>query len=185
MPPESLRETLIAAALRLLEEGDEEVGLRAVARAAGVSAMAPYRHFADKTALFAAVSGRGFAMLHAALSAADSHPDPREALLAQGLAYRAFARAHPALFRLMFSDPLGHPTPDSARPADHGAYGVLAARVAQLVPERAEAATLACWSIVHGLAVLELDGRLPGLDEAGAESALRLFVTALAEGRPR
>jgi AcrR family transcriptional regulator len=55
-----LRETLIVEALRMLEAGSEEPTLRAVARAAGVSAMAPYRHFPDKAGLMAAVANRGF-----------------------------------------------------------------------------------------------------------------------------
>ena len=44
----------------MLEAQSEEPSLRAVARAAGVSAMTPYRHFPDKTALLAAVADHGF-----------------------------------------------------------------------------------------------------------------------------
>jgi len=174
-----LRETLVAAALALLESGSGELSLRAVARAAGVSAMAPYRHFADKAALLAAVAQCGFAALQDALAAADRAGAPRAALLAQGLAYVAFARARPALFRLMFRDQLG-----LAKPAheDTAAYDVLARRVAELAPGDAESAALACWSIVHGLATLVLDGRLAGLDPEQERRALSLFVAAL--GRP-
>ena len=170
-----LRETLIAAALAMLE-GGEEPSLRAVARAAGVSAMAPYRHFQDKAALLAAVAQRGFAMLYEALSAADQSSDARGALLAQGIAYVAFARAHPALFRLMFASPLGRLVKATE---DAGTYGILAQRVAELVPDDAASATLACWSIVHGLATLELDGRLPGISLEHERGALMLFVAAL------
>lgn len=68
------------------------MGLRAVAREAGVSAMAPYRHFRDKEALLAAVALHGFETLREVLLAADQQPDAQKALLAQGEAYVAFAR---------------------------------------------------------------------------------------------
>ena len=171
-----LRETLVAAALAILENGVEELSLRAVARAAGVSAMAPYRHFRDKAALLAAVASCGFTTLRDCLITADSAPEPHAALLAQGLAYVAFARARPALFRLMFTDPVCRTEPSAE---DAAAYDVLARRVAVLVPDDAESATLACWSIVHGLAMLVLDGQLAGLDLEHERRALWLFVAAL------
>jgi AcrR family transcriptional regulator len=171
-----LRETLVAAALAMLESDAGEPSLRAVARAAGVSAMAPYRHFADKSALLAAVADRGFTVLRERLLAADGVADPRAALLGQGLAYIAFARAHPALFRLMFAT-----QPGPAKPVDDTAtaYDVLARRVGELVPAQPETAALACWSIVHGLATLLLDGRLPGLGPEQERRTLGLFVSAL------
>ncbi len=174
-----LREALVAAALTMLESGAGELSLRGVARAAGVSAMAPYRHFADKAALLAAVAERGFTALRQHLLAADTAADPHEALLGQGLAYIAFARTHPALFRLMFAD-----QPGLAKPADDNAvaYDVLSRRVRALVPGDPEGAALACWSIVHGMATLALDGRLPGVGTAQERRALSLFVTGL--GRP-
>ena len=171
-----LRELLVAAALAILENGTGEFSLRAVARAGGVSAMAPYRHFPDKAALLAAVAERGFTALRNDLMVADSAPEPHAALLAQGLAYIAFARARPALFRLMFA---GQPCHVKPMPKDAGAYDVLARRVAELVPGDAASAALACWSIVHGLAMLVLDRRLAGLDPEHERRALWLFITAL------
>ena len=68
-----LRETLVAAGLAILEEGGDpaSLGLREAARRAGVSAMAPYRHFSDKDALLAAVATVGFDRLRVDLEAAD------------------------------------------------------------------------------------------------------------------
>ncbi|MBO9668985.1 MAG: TetR/AcrR family transcriptional regulator [Sphingobium sp.] len=169
-----LREALIASALAALERG-EDVGLRAMARAAGVSAMAPYRHFRDKAALLGAVAMRGFDDLHAALLAADAQDDAREALVAQGEAYLAFARSRPALFRLMFAG--DH---DGPPPVGDNAYGVMVRRVEQLAPDNLEAATLLCWSTVHGLATLALDGGLPAGGSPHEKGALRLMVAGLA-----
>lgn len=176
-----LRARLIARAVDLLDGGADAVSLRAVAKAAGVSAMAPYRHFADKTALLAAVGDAGFVDLRARLVAADSAPgSDTDALLAQALAYLAFARERPALFRLMFSGYCG-PNGPVGKPDDDSAYGVLMRRVARFRPHDAMAATLAAWGIVHGLATLTLDGRLPS-DPAPTRAALALFVAGLGEG---
>mgnify|MGYP005991015425 CR=1 FL=1 len=162
-----LREALVAAGLSILEEGGEaaSLGLRETARRAGVSAMAPYRHFPDKDALLAAVAVVGFERLRAALEAADrgGAGSGREALYAQGTAYVAFASAQPGLFRLMFG---GARSGGGARPpalcdASAAAYAVLSERVATLVPA-AEAAdeALRSWALVHGIASLVIDGLL-------------------------
>jgi AcrR family transcriptional regulator len=137
--------------------------------------MAPYRHFEDKSALMAAVALRGFAMMAANARAADKRQDAAEALTAQGEAYIAFARAHPALFRLMFADDAGMMLPQEDC-AD--GFALMARRVAELAPDRAEAGALACWGLVHGLATLALDGRLPP-DPDGERAALVLMTRAL------
>lgn len=169
-----LRARLLAAALAALVRG-EEVGLRAVARDAGVSAMAPYRHFRDKAALLAAVAMHGFFDLRTVLLAADAKPEPRAALVAQGEAYIAFARARPALFRLMFAGHDGGPPP-----VEDNAYGVMVRRVRELAPVDLDAATLACWSAVHGMATLALDGGLPANGSPHEHAALVLVVAGLA-----
>jgi len=172
-----LRAALVTAALALLEAGETAPSLREVARAAGVSAMAPYRHFADRAALLAAVADEGFAALRTRLLDADDAPESREALIAQGRAYVDFALAHPALFRLMFSHEKAGGVPE-----DETAYTVLANRVAQLAPDRAEAATLAAWGLVHGLATLLLDAKLDALHRSGVDATLDLLVDGMMSG---
>lgn len=160
----------------MLNENPEALTLRAVARAAGVSAMAPYRHFADKAALMGAVKQEGFERLRLVLREADATGNDGEALVRQGLAYLDFAFANPALFRLMFSAPTAAPSLPH-READT-AYGVLARRMARLAPGVAGTATTAAWSIVHGLTMLTLDGRLPRGEEQ-MRAVLGLFVAGL------
>lgn len=169
-PRNPLSDRLIDAALDLLDSG-AEFSLRSVARAAGVSAMAPYRHFADKEALLAAVAGRGFDDLRAALLAADGVDDPRAALMGQGMAYVRFALARPALFRLMFAGPGSGPPPGG-----DSAFGVLARRMRDVLPDAAEIGAVTCWATVHGLATLALDGRLGPEPEVPATAALGLMV---------
>ena len=157
-----LRGALIEAGLAILAEAGDPaaLSLREAARRAGVSAMAPYRHFPDKGALLAAIAGVGFQRLAAAQIEADAHDDPAAALTAQGIAYVAFARAEPALFRLMFGPAAAGKTGDLATAAARS-YQVLAARVAGLVPPaEVGAATLRCWALSHGLAALAVDGQL-------------------------
>lgn len=170
-----LRAGLVSAALDLLESGGEAaLSLRAAARACGVSAMAPYRHFAGKDDLLEAVAVRGFEDLAVDLEAADAAAVGSEALAAQGAAYVAFACRRPALFRLMFMRPCR--TPDTSR-----AYGILERRAAALAGSgmTAEDLTLAAWSLVHGLAALILDRRVT-LEGEAAEAAARRITRSFA-----
>src|SRR5262249_4551094 len=99
-----LRQALVRAALEILSEaGVGGLSLRAAARRARVSAMAPYRHFADKEALLAAVAEYGLRELAAQLIAAPATAaDPRAGSAALGVAYVLFACDQPSLFKLMF-----------------------------------------------------------------------------------
>ena len=180
----SLPAALVGNALDLLHEGGTEaLSLREVARRAGVSATAPYRHFADKEALLAAVAAHGFGLLADRLAEADATgADAVAALSAQGAAYVTFACDDPALFRLMFGTARGAPHP-ALREAGGRAYSVLADRVAGMTSEAArEDMALAAWSLVHGLACLLVDGQLR--DPALKPADLAARVTALLLGMP-
>ena len=123
--------------------------------------MAPYRHYPDKEALLAAVAVQGFGGLCAVLRTADDAAPAGQALVEQAVAYVRYALENPALFRLVFGPKrLGaHPELTAAGEA---AYAVLAARVAVEAPADTDrdARALGCWSLVHGLASLFLDGRI-------------------------
>ncbi|MEQ7874916.1 TetR-like C-terminal domain-containing protein [Sphingomonas sp. ASV193] len=136
--------------------------------------MAPYRHYRDKDALLGAVADFGFDKLRAVLLKADQETDPSAALVAQGRAYIAFARAHPQLFRLMFA---GHGA--GPPPVDDNAYGVLVRRIAELSPGNLEAATLACWSVVHGIATLAVGGTLERQESNLEIEALEMVVRGI------
>src|SRR4051794_27635084 len=100
-----LQRALVDAAVALLAEGGAAaVTLREVARRAGVTHAAPYRHFADKAALLAAVAEEGFRALHDAVAraGAEAPDDPLARLAASGQAYLRFAMSHPAHYRVMF-----------------------------------------------------------------------------------
>ncbi len=171
----------MGAALDLLcQDGAEAISLRAVARRAGVSAMAPYRHYEDKEALLAAVAALGFERFREALIAADAAAPAGQALVAQAQAYVRFAMDNPALFRLMFG-PMDLGLHPDLCAAGEAAYAVLAQRVAADTPTEADrdARALGCWSLVHGLAMLMLDGRVRGKMPASIDDVTRRVAEAM------
>lgn len=108
---ERLREELLQATERLLEQvgSEDALSLRAVAREAGIAAPSIYRHFPDKTALVWATLAQSYDRLAAAMTEADDEAagtdggDPVERLRAQLRAYCRYAVAHPAKYRLMYA----------------------------------------------------------------------------------
>lgn len=160
---------LVAAGRALLEEGGPEaLSMRRLAEAVGIRAPSIYKHLANKEALEVAVVADGlreFAELcEEAVSGAD------EPLQSLALAYRAFARAHPHLYRLINDRPL---------PRDRLPEGLEARAGAPLFaaagrdPDRARAA----WAFAHGMVMLELTDRFPlgaDLDAAWAEGVRAL-----------
>jgi len=98
------RDTLLAAAAQLLDEGGPEaVTLREVGHRAGVSHNAPYKHFADKQALLAAVAARELDRSSAALSATVAAPRPQEAAVQAVMrGYVAWALEFPQRFKLVY-----------------------------------------------------------------------------------
>jgi AcrR family transcriptional regulator len=164
-----LRAAAIEAGLRLLEDrAVDDVGVRELARAVGVSATALYRHFPDKDALRQALAEEGLARLAKAQMDAQADAEPGIAgFNATGRAYVQFALANPGLFRLMFSS---LPTLD-ALGALHNkhdeAMQLLQRNATQLVsedvgPDAAQLFALRAWALVHGLAVLLLDKQISG-----------------------
>ncbi len=166
-----LRRALVAAATAQLDRaGPLGVTLRGAAREAGVSQAAPYRHFASKEALLAAVAESAFAGLRRACEAATratATRDPAARLDAVATAYVRFALGHPARYRLMWAPrPRGRDYPglQSAAGAAGFALGeVLAASSgpAETSGDRFVERLFVVWSLLHGLVGLLLDEQLP------------------------
>jgi len=194
----NLREALIEAALSLVEErGNPEFTLREVARRVGVTHAAPQRHFEDRAALVAAVAEEGFHGLHAhveqGMRATDAR-DPAERLQALGVAYVQFAVQNPAHFRVMFSaelvDKSRHPSLQAASRAVHDFLVqciIEGQRQGCFVEGDPLELAFAAWSLVHGCAVLLVDGRGMGRrpDDLIETVVARLETGLLPRGRGR
>ncbi|THK35777.1 TetR/AcrR family transcriptional regulator [Ensifer sp. MPMI2T] len=171
-----LHQAIVSAALEVLSETQStEFSLRELARRAGVSHNAPYKHFADKRELLAAVSAVGFELLAKQMTDATKEFDsPRERLGAMARAYICGGVNNPALYRLMFGGYLsGH---DHVRPAveiiagekmkallvDAISDGALGRPIPNTAANKREidGAILVFWSQMHGLTLLLVDGRV-------------------------
>jgi AcrR family transcriptional regulator len=181
-----LKVALVAAARSIVEtEGAAALTLRAVARATGVSAMAPYHHFKDRAALVAAVAASGFHQLYSDKIAAlaVTAGDPAQRIVAGSIAYVRFVADHPELYRLMKSPELADRAafPELAQAAAqpgaslHAMLKELAAtgRLHGITP--ASAAQL-LWAMVHGIATLSLDNYLANADGLAADGAAALLA---------
>ncbi len=166
----NLRAALIDASLDVLrEDGLAALTVRGVARRIGVSHTAAYRHFADKTALLAAIAEQGFARLQheMATARATTAGGPELQFVACGVAYVRFALANAAHFRVMFGgwnqDRSAYP---QLRAAAEGAFAVLLELVQAgqasggLRHDDPQVMALAAWASVHGLATLLLEQQL-------------------------
>ncbi|MGW1129316.1 TetR/AcrR family transcriptional regulator [Streptomyces sp. NPDC002526] len=184
----SLRERLIDAGVDLvMTEGSAAVGLREIARRAGVSHGAPRRYFPTHHALLSAIARRGFTELAARFAAAaEGAGTPREQLRGLAGAFLDYAGEHGGMFELMFRhDLLDSEAHASDTDADAPAGPRLRestlplfARLVELVTQdrahRTENGTgpsydsapppaltaAALWTNLHGIAVLRAGGSL-------------------------
>jgi AcrR family transcriptional regulator len=163
-----LRATLLKAAAAEIERaGYETLSLREVASSLGVSRSAPYRHFADRGDLLAALAAQGFAELLERYKEGSGANTPAARLRACGRAYLALAAERPQLFRLMFASDLlssaspPHPVLAQAAVACYLAFEALVAATRPGDDVRTiKATTIAYSSAAYGFALLRAGDRL-------------------------
>jgi len=188
----NLRATLIETALTLVnEEQSWNFTLRDLARRAGVSHTAPYRHFADKAEILSEIARIGFetlaARLREAVLRAGRRP-LRARLAAVAVAYVRFALRHASHYRVMFGPVAAthHEEPAIAAPAN-AAFAVVEELLAQLVPHASarevERVAEHFWALVHGYTMLALDGHLACAQATTViERQTSVMVTTLLDG---
>jgi AcrR family transcriptional regulator len=173
----NLREALLEGALRVIAEvGPAAFTLREVARRAGVSHNAPYRHFRDKDALLAAVAAQGFRELTRAMrepgertakGASNRSLNSLDKLKQSGLAYVAFAVRRPEHFTVMFDTSVNNSKDPEYTHASQEAFNTLLNYIrncqeeGQLPAGKTLERALYAWSLVHGIAKLAVAGRFP------------------------
>ena len=189
-----LKRALTRAALALVaEKGPKGFTLTEAARRAGVSAAAPYRHFADKAELLAAVAEEGFIQLHEALSAAnDGASDPTSRMIDIGRAYVHWAVTHPDYYLAMF----GAETLKQEHPglliAGTQAFGDLLDAITSCIDsgviQGSDPLAIAgpAWSLVHGVASLAIGGDLHhvGIHDDPEALAVRALTELLTVADP-
>jgi AcrR family transcriptional regulator len=189
----NLREALVEAALLLIRErGPAGFAFVELARAAGVSPAAPYRHFRDRNALLAEVARRGYERFAADLERGwnGGRPDPVAAIENCGRAFLAFARREPAFYAAMFDSTLPIDSEPALRQAADAAFAVLRhaadAAVATAGQNRPPALMVALhlWSLAHGIASLfigtgESARRLPMSPEELLEAGTLIYLQSL------
>ena len=188
--------TLMDLALqRIAQEGTAQLSLRALAREAGVSATAPYRHFPSKRCLLAAIATRGFRELEGRILEHERRSEDLDSrLLNLGRAYIGFAIDHSTAYQVMF----GSVIDDFSEYAElaaaaEAAYAPVLAAMEALI-DRHPGWTISAiklggvtWSAVHGIASLllhrgsgEFEGRIPEQSllelQADPDTALQLLM---------
>lgn len=182
------RRILDASVALVQEQGVRAVSFREVARRAGVSHQTPYHHFGHHEGILHAIAEEGFAGLGEAMEQAvrAADPAPMDRLSASGVAYVRFAASHPGHFRVMFQRHLAAAVaPGECAPASQHVPAMLLelASAAHAAGHGAHmdvhTLALVCWSTVHGLANLLVEGGLPAAFDPDPDRLASLVVGAL------
>jgi AcrR family transcriptional regulator len=187
-----LRHEIIEEAKIWIETKDiSSLSLREIARRLGVSHNAPYRHFADKESLLAAIAQMGFEKLRQWLQqiVEDNILTPEEQIKALGVKYIEYALSNPAYYRVMYSAYLSdyqkYPSLDKAA---EESFTILIETIAQGqkvgVIRAGDTRELAyvCWSLVHGVSMLHLDRQLRSPEVESVEKLAKLATAMMIEG---
>jgi len=176
----NLKAALLKAAFQLVGKiGLEGFTLREVARRAGVSHNAPYRHFKSKEDLLAALAISAFEQLNAALQNAvkgcEDHAGPAPRLRAASRAYLEFGLAHPARFHAMFHSRFDRESYPEYVAHYRAALALLDGLLLACNPSGnpdSESASELLWATIHGITELGIAKRL----EHGEPSKLTALV---------
>ncbi len=188
----NLKQVLLDASVDLIGTvGLPAFTLREVARRAGVSHNAPYRHFRDKDDLLNAVAAEGFDRLTESMTkAAEAGSNAMAKLRLSGRGYVDFALRFPQHFVVMFESPQPIKTNVESRTAGERAFGALTGYIEECQKEELLPGgdpmrlALLAWSLVHGIAKLANNGRFPFSKKtdvlAFTDTATQVFMSGIA-----
>ena len=196
---DSPRDRLLAAAIRMLEDGGPEaLQARKLAAEIGASTMAVYTHFGGMRQLMAAIAEEGFARLNGRMAQVPETGDPIADLIRLGVAYRDHATANPQLYRVMFgvvtaggyklaTGDMNELMSSSQDSEGRTAFEYLVRSVARVIEagsgpgEDAVQAASQVWSATHGYVLLEIAGYF-GEEGYGQQNVLLPLATKLITG---
>lgn len=181
-----LRSALVSLAVKeIARAGVEKLSLRSLARQAGVSPTAPFRHFPDKQTLLAGIAIAGFEELARRLTeTSESNAGIEERFIELGATYVGFAQDFPVHYQLMFGAVLGDfSASKELQEAAASSYAVLDATLTEIKDNQQldhDVATLGglVWSTVHGMASLVFNVPMTRMPE-GADAAPRQAVKSI------
>jgi len=200
---DDVKSAILAESLKILRnDGLQGLSIRKVAQNLGISHGAPYRHYATREHILAALTERAFTLfaerLKQNLSPLYETEKLTERLLMMCDNYYAFVFENPDYYRFMFGPPLvdhgGHPSLQTK--ADE-AFAILVEQIAAMIyaklaqPSDALAVSMFVFSTMHGSASLMLNGATEHLiGNKGAREKLAKFMQmkimeAIATGPPR
>ncbi|MBL6815312.1 MAG: TetR/AcrR family transcriptional regulator [Pseudomonadales bacterium] len=179
-----LRSALVSLAVKeIARAGVEKLSLRSLARQAGVSPTAPFRHFPDKQTLLAGIAIEGFEELARRLTeTSESNAGIEERFIELGATYVGFAQDFPVHYQLMFGAVLGDfSASKELQEASAASYAVLDTTLTEIKNNQQldhDVATLGglVWSTVHGMASLVLNvptARMPKEADAAPRQAVK------------
>jgi AcrR family transcriptional regulator len=169
MSGDQTKQRLLTCARDLyLEVGLPRFSLREVARRAGVSAPAVYKHFRDREALLGSVCAAGFRIFSSYLMRALAKETPRERMAESARQYLRFGLENPRDYRFIFmGDAEAFETLASASgPEGESTFQFVVDRVKECqqakIIKKGDPLPLATsiWGFVHGLVSLRLSGQL-------------------------
>ena len=188
------RETLVAAALKVREQEDEEqFSTRAVCAIANVTAPTLYHHFGNADGLLSAAIAEAFAQFLDSKKAATQSPDPETALRQGWDDYVRFAAARPRLYATMMGRVLngGH------IPAAERGFAQLMDRIEAIGTEgrlavAAETAADLAWASANAASLLHVTARLrkaakpdPAVINGLRDQAMQVILTPRSKSKPR
>lgn len=176
---------IVAAGRALLEAGGlDAVTMQAVGERVGVRAPSLYKRFPNRGALVAAIAATALRELAASLTPLSRDPDPAAGLRSVADAFRAFARANPRTYDLLFRN-----LPVDARPPSElnalAAAPVLDVASRLVGPDRALEAARLMTAFAHGFVSMEISGafRLGGDVDSAYAYGVDVLVEALGRAR--
>jgi AcrR family transcriptional regulator len=180
---------LMEAAIKSIRiNGVERLSLRALARDIGISQTAPYRHFKDKTHLLVKLAVEGFHILVANKLKKRTAAYSADNLIEVGINYVQFAKHHPEHYKLMFGSSIENRRDhEELMESSHAAFQNIfepveeGIKVGFLINEDPEILAKSCWTTVHGIASLYIDGFFENVDY-DFDEFLRLQVTFIVRG---
>lgn len=164
-----LKRAIVETAQDMLgEDKGWQFTLREVARRAGVSHTAPYKHFPDKAALLAELATSGFRKLRRVVAAATTRRSrsSRDEFIAAAKAYIQFGISNPSLYRLMFSADVERSAFPELHEAGLSAFAELVGilergqQIGSFKAQPVQGQAAACWSLVHGFTLLSIEQQL-------------------------